>query len=79
MKHAHSISYGKEYIGIYFIQILLYHLKSRYRQFKQAAIDAKKSGNKQDALKFLRAMKGMEPMIQNAMKGLPIGKVNKDI
>lgn len=57
-----SSAYGKQ----------LEFLNQRHQQFRQAALKEKEKGNKEGAMKYLRCMKGMEPMIQNAKRGLPV-------
>ena len=47
-------------------------ITNRYHDFKKAAIEAKKQGDKKKAVEFLKVMKGLEPMMENARKGLPI-------
>ena len=57
-----SSAYGKQ----------LEFLNQRHQQFRQAALKEKEKGNKEGAMKYLKCMKGMEPMIQNAKRGLPV-------
>merc|ERR1719454_1270027 len=57
-----SSAYGKQ----------LEFLNQRHKQFRQAALKEKEKGNKEAAMKYLKCMKGMEPMIQNAKRGLPV-------
>jgi len=45
---------------------------NRYNEFKKAAIEAKKNNDKKKALEYLKIMKGLEPMLENARKGLPV-------
>ena len=57
-----SSAYGKQ----------LEFLNQRHQQFRKAALKEKEKGNKEGAMKYLKCMKGMEPMIQNAKRGLPV-------
>lgn len=47
-------------------------LKKRYAQFKQAALDAKNSGDIDKAKELIRSMKGIEPMIEASQNGYPV-------
>ncbi|CAG5121470.1 unnamed protein product [Candidula unifasciata] len=47
-------------------------LKERMAEFKQAAMNAKKSHDIELAKKYIRMMKGMEPMIEGCESGLPV-------
>ena len=47
-------------------------VNNRYHEFKKAALEAKKNGDKRKALEYLKIMKGLEPMLENARKGLPV-------
>ena len=47
-------------------------INGRYQEFKTAALEAKKKGDKTKALEYLKIMKGLEPMLNNAQKGLPV-------
>ncbi|ESO95891.1 hypothetical protein LOTGIDRAFT_175058 [Lottia gigantea] len=50
----------------------LVFLKERYEEFKTCALNAKKNNDLELAKKYLRIMKGLEPMIQAAECGLPV-------
>lgn len=50
----------------------LEQLKERQSQYKKAAIEAKTHDDKELALKYMRVIKGMNPMIQAATNGLPV-------
>lgn len=47
-------------------------LKERQRLFRDAAIEAKRRGDVEQAKEYLRMMKGLDPMIQATECGLPI-------
>jgi len=47
-------------------------LKKRHGQFKQAALDAKNSGDIDKAKEYVRSMKGLEPMIEASQNGYPV-------
>jgi len=44
----------------------------RQDSYKKAALEAKTHDDKELALKYMRIVKGMEPMVQAAMNGLPV-------
>ena len=50
----------------------LEQLKERQNQYKKAALEAKTHDDKELALKYMRVIKGMNPMIQAATNGLPV-------
>lgn len=47
-------------------------LQERQVQYKKAALLAKTHGDKELALKYMRIIKGMNPMISAATNGLPV-------
>ncbi|CAN8026019.1 unnamed protein product, partial [Ixodes persulcatus] len=47
-------------------------LLERQRLFREAALDAKRRGDREQAKEYLRMMKGLDPMIQATEAGLPI-------
>lgn len=47
-------------------------LTKRQDQFKQAALEAKKGGQIEEAKEYLRQYKGFEKMIEAAKSGLPV-------
>lgn len=47
-------------------------LQQRQSQYKKAALDAKTHDDKKLALKYMRIVKGMDPMIHAATNGLPV-------
>lgn len=47
-------------------------LLERQRLFREAALEAKRRGDREQAKEYLRMMKGLEPMIQATEAGLPI-------
>ena len=47
-------------------------LLQRHKEFKNAAIEAKKQGDIEEAKEFLRAFKGIELLIETARGGIPI-------
>lgn len=50
------------------IEILL----ERHREFKEAAIEAKKAGEIEQAKEYLRTFKGIENLLNIAKGGLPV-------
>ena len=50
----------------------LTQLRMRQDSYKKAALEAKTHDDKELALKYMRIVKGMEPMVQAAMNGLPV-------
>ncbi|XP_064486374.1 coiled-coil and C2 domain-containing protein 1-like isoform X2 [Ornithodoros turicata] len=50
----------------------LQFLKERQRLFREAALEAKRRGDLEQAKEYLRTMKGIDPMIQATECGLPI-------
>lgn len=47
-------------------------LKQRQLEYKKAALAAKTHDDKELALKYMRIIKGMNPMIHAATNGLPV-------
>ena len=47
-------------------------LEKRRKLFLQAALDAKKAGDKASALEYLRSAKGFEPLLEATENGLPV-------
>uniref|UniRef100_V5H765 Putative cc2d1a protein n=1 Tax=Ixodes ricinus TaxID=34613 RepID=V5H765_IXORI len=47
-------------------------LLERQRLFREAALEAKRRGDREQAKEYLRMMKGLDPMIQATEAGLPI-------
>ncbi|CAN8001881.1 unnamed protein product, partial [Ixodes hexagonus] len=47
-------------------------LVERQRLFREAALEAKRRGDREQAKEYLRMMKGLDPMIQATEAGLPI-------
>ncbi|XP_055598527.1 coiled-coil and C2 domain-containing protein 1-like isoform X1 [Uranotaenia lowii] len=47
-------------------------LLERQKEFRQAAMEAKKSGELEDAKEYLRVFKGLEKLIETARGGIPI-------
>ncbi|RWS28121.1 coiled-coil and C2 domain-containing protein 1-like protein [Leptotrombidium deliense] len=50
----------------------LTYLIERQKLFKEAALDAKRKGDTQQAIEYLRASKGFDPLIEATKSGLPI-------
>lgn len=62
IKHSNTSVMGKT------IEILI----ERHREFKEAAIEAKKAGDLEKAKEYLRTFKGIENLLNVAKGGLPV-------
>jgi coiled-coil and C2 domain-containing protein 1 len=51
-------------------QVIL--LQARQKEFKEAALNAKRKGEVAEAKEFLRTAKGFDPLIEASMSGLPV-------